>query len=998
MFERNLIIGLGGQGGRSIAAFRREMVKNPEDAARISQAPFRRSGAPCQEVRVSYLYIDSSKDQLRERQQWEQYGESVSLLPEDVIFMDPIRSLEILKHHPAICDGAGDLLEQIRKRFASGGMPFSHTGASQLRRFGRAMFAAHAQTIQAALHARLRDLMNGGSRSDGLCVHIFCSLGGGTGSGCLIDMLTMIHTMAQCYTSEPVHIFVYGYVAGPDECLKNVGCFSENEYATLRDLNAFACGKYHPRMLWSEYAGEPPRRFEPQGYGELLNAVYLSSEYQTRVNLADQVENMARGCFTFISSEGLLPPVAQKAFSGEDLLAAFPGENGRLSYCFSGLATKTWSLPTPSLNVQLSHHYEALVAESWQKGNGRYARMPAKRGAEAAEKALSQNGFRDELDLLMREMADKLQRRAQDIVEKSPCKLADFERLTEMGLEYCDELQSEGLSSAEEARLHDCCQREVARLSREVAEHVSMRVQWRHEADEIWGLGAALEYVGGYITTIRETLQAAKEVGDDKDDLARLKESLKARKREFAKLGSFSRLILRQHVRLFREQAQDLRDCIALPMKAIAQDFLAGFYGELEAALDKVAQSLLTIMKGVEEMRRQAAGKANDVHAALTAQADSPCEKRESVPEHTRSVLDAMEAADLTPYLCSYNEAWCEYFDPVTRAESRAVESLRIQLRARFREHAKELQEREAARLGLPPLQEESILAYLSRIAGSNPAAWDRTLLPQIASFMNSLTPSVALERRGYYLTEPMSPWAGVLLIGLPGDARYDVLVNWLREQISRLVPASLAIRPGGIFMHRHESPWQIRLTYVPYWFPARFATVVPRLHKFYTESQRSSRAKAGLYFPNLEDSAEVAAMPDLLEDLSSNRCGAHGQTAYDVRLGTRIAVENAKGNMVPAVLVSDGIIRMLDPETREYGRLYLEQELQHPTRDFKVELEICLDAAIAENTPEERKMIHQQYREDLERMQLEGHSVNSPEYREAEAECDYVEKRLGLC
>lgn len=71
--KNHLFIGLGGQGGRTLAELRKVMAQRAEDRGRLEQ-----NG-----VKLAFLAIDSSDDVRNTKSYWTDFGSDLSLPPND---------------------------------------------------------------------------------------------------------------------------------------------------------------------------------------------------------------------------------------------------------------------------------------------------------------------------------------------------------------------------------------------------------------------------------------------------------------------------------------------------------------------------------------------------------------------------------------------------------------------------------------------------------------------------------------------------------------------------------------------------------------------------------------------------------------------------------------------------------------------------------------------------------------------------------------------------
>ena len=212
MAKNQLIIGLGGVGGRSIAAFRKATVLHKDDYEKLRGEGYK----------FEYLYIDSNNDCLG-ADNWEIYGKSVKLDPADIVLLKQTSgktapSIRTISGYENIKPWIGDLRSSFAKRSSKVNIDdesldseiFGLDGAGQLRRYGRVLFAINSQTIRQCLQNKLSVLTSGAASE--VDVRIFCTLGGGTGSGSIVDTVTLIQELA--VGGHKYKTFVYPFVAG----------------------------------------------------------------------------------------------------------------------------------------------------------------------------------------------------------------------------------------------------------------------------------------------------------------------------------------------------------------------------------------------------------------------------------------------------------------------------------------------------------------------------------------------------------------------------------------------------------------------------------------------------------------------------------------------------------------------------------------------------------------------------------------------------------------
>src|SRR5262245_24867200 len=233
--KNHLFIGLGGLGGRSIAELRKVMEARHRDVARLKE-----SGADW-----SFLSIDSSSDIWNDRKLWTYFGKDVQLAPEQRIKLRKdglTNSLAQVALRAEISPWLGGIERVNQFIGAEGGDDIP--GANQRRRFGRVLFAMAANDVSNEIFFNKVEPLIQDGRPTSCWFHIFATLAGGTGSGGIVDLVTMIRQKyPSSGTDNGFPIFLYLYVTDSDGRAADVGYFYQNQYCALRDLNALMCGR-----------------------------------------------------------------------------------------------------------------------------------------------------------------------------------------------------------------------------------------------------------------------------------------------------------------------------------------------------------------------------------------------------------------------------------------------------------------------------------------------------------------------------------------------------------------------------------------------------------------------------------------------------------------------------------------------------------------------------------------------------------------------------------
>ncbi len=270
----HLIIGLGGTGGKVLREMRKRIYEEF------------RSNEPGNNVYIDYVYMDSSPTDLDDRSSWKVLGKSVHLGTAQKVSINGINAamLQNINMYPGLKAFLNqndlNLIQQSMGPLITAGI------GGQRRRLGRILMAnnmsdrdnpANFERIIRAAVGRLQDQ----SGDADVTFHVCAGLAGGTGSGSIIDTVSLIRTW---YPFEPapnsrfkMRLFLYI----PERTLANVrhdaGFYQANGYAALQELNALSTGYYHPVSIKGEqdlFSNEVQRLLGSQ---EPFEAAYVYS-------------------------------------------------------------------------------------------------------------------------------------------------------------------------------------------------------------------------------------------------------------------------------------------------------------------------------------------------------------------------------------------------------------------------------------------------------------------------------------------------------------------------------------------------------------------------------------------------------------------------------------------------------------------------------------------------------------------------------------------------
>ncbi len=240
----HLIIGLGGTGGSILRALRKRIYEEF------------RSNTPQGDANIEFLYVDSSLADLNNASDWQTLGASVQLSPAQRLSINGIGSgvLTNLDSYPGI-QSFINRKDQAMLNEGIGAIISEGIGG-QRRRFGRMLIANNMcglpqNTFVGQVHSRVRALKEREDSND-VTFHICAGLGGGTGSGSIVDAVTQVRNEFQRTGDNRTSFKIQLYLYVPETIIQIPGgedsnrFYQPNGYAALLELNAMSVGRYFP--------------------------------------------------------------------------------------------------------------------------------------------------------------------------------------------------------------------------------------------------------------------------------------------------------------------------------------------------------------------------------------------------------------------------------------------------------------------------------------------------------------------------------------------------------------------------------------------------------------------------------------------------------------------------------------------------------------------------------------------------------------------------------
>ncbi len=980
MATNELIIGLGGVGGRSIAAFRRTMEIHEADKKMLADRGYR----------FEYLYIDSNADILNSAS-WKYAGRSYALNASDYILLkanlSENTSLDQITGQENIKNWIGtDFTGLYRKRRGLGETDkalLNLDGAGQLRRLGRALFAMNTGRVHLNLISKIRALQEG-SPSPDINIRIFCTLGGGTGSGSLIDMIAMLHSTG---LAGEKNVFVYPFIAGAAAAAANTGSFYENEYATLRDLNALIVQKYRPDIV--DVYGTQGDVFSPAVTPVKL--VYLSSELSPgSPDLNKQITYMAEACFDAIvysNSYEIDNVNALKALTGEDLVDVTQGESGddgaiERSYRFAALGGKKWCVPTALIRKLLVSEQKMRIFSAHLGGSGDgsfkrdYRKLDLPRGLQDRE-----------TDKVLRQICEGIEKSLKEEYKNTAAENAGKEVNTlSLIREAVKKIigRTHGMSSLPDIRKKFVTpyQRDVAAMMDVVHIKSDQVVQWSGEVAETWGIKELDECLRDYKTDVLGWADGAYSILSD-DDLNKVTElrlnNMQAREAQWEKIGVMTQLLTAKGATMERDQFEDALSLVRLHLRRFQHDIVSGLTDAYSTELGSFQERIEQLRKDLESCKAAELASMASIESELTTPGGGVgnliSDMYEFDPENLRQLREQIgKECQLFAELMtkSPQKHWKLQIGELKNYTRHRLDAYREQMSRDVFDMVCALDQRARNNRGggLKNVLVSSIIQYLSDQGGKNENDWEERLGHKVRKFVQHMRCSSTLQGAG--LTQPQVAPAKAFVIGFPKDASKE-LVEWLKKKIEQSIPTDLQPLPGRLGFYTHQTPDEIRLLYLPYWLPARFAPVVDVIYGEYKKTAKDVNAdKTKVYFANIDNNdygLDSAVRPPLTLAGLPNK-----EMRFKVELARSLFVHNSDvldGEEQKVPLISDDaqdqsgrvhVLRDLSMGVATYDK-FNKAEIAYPGDAFQSAIANALRMAMRSMSEEEKTAVLNQYR-----------------------------------
>lgn len=747
-----LLIGLGGVGGRALLELR-----NREQCKRAQQGD---SSALCCE----YLYLDTSTDVLTSRiddatqtpetELRKDFIDLKNTISADLFTPDDEALFSAGLTEEELSSGEGVLINAIRQRTGTGGS----------RRIGQLLFKGQATLIQQALVYKRDSLQwQGCTRMN---VRLFCSAGGGTGSGCLAEILTLLSRLL----SPKDRLHLYPFIAEHLPNIDDPGSFKENQSALLKELPALP--------LISPAPGTNARP---------AATVYLTSDAAPgSPDLTAQIRRLARACYeTMVHATCRDHTDVADAASGGDALPSPP----RVTV----LGFKTWCCPITLLTKRLAAEFKTTLLSSLLQGTNAQEPSGSAPAAELSFHSALAKQYEQQLLHSALEPIDKLE---QDL---SSGKFAQktFPSQLHDALDEVTQRITEGTTPYAFARFMTESDSQRQEAVRNVLQH---RLSTPASGGGLEGLIAAIGQ-----DTEEQAVSAQRDIPTATDiEQAFLKE-WNAMGILTRHLSSRPKTLAKKWLTSARQHAASIVECAAAPLHELLEESARRHGKEILRNLEKICCELQAEQENTTNLIR-----AIDTRLSAAEQADSDTifaydkasfhallkrmkQKDDILTRHRESLLASI-GEDISNSL--FNSARQSYI--CTHVELERLISV-----------VKEIQQ-EICRSPLSTIApiDYSFTDYLARSGGKTADEWEQHLRPQVHELVNGSTLT--------HTVNETSAQNSALIVLLPRTLQaIPGIHKWLKQAITDEVPAALRAAEHRVIFYPDNSEEEIRILYL---------------------------------------------------------------------------------------------------------------------------------------------------------------------------------------
>lgn len=233
--ENHIIIGLGGTGGRVLAAFRKLMFEKFDGDVKPK------------DMYIDYLYMDSSKQDLemRDPRQWSIMGKSIALDDDSVVripaanlrdYVENCRQFPYLEKWLGNSEDWANIINDPK---------IGEGAAGQKRRLGRLLFANGSPEFNRMVGVKHQALSQNPAGQN-VSFHVVAGLAGGTGSGSVVDVVAQLRHLFPNHQNNKILLYLLLPEEHPNPKWASTDNYQPNGYVALSELSAMDLDVFRP--------------------------------------------------------------------------------------------------------------------------------------------------------------------------------------------------------------------------------------------------------------------------------------------------------------------------------------------------------------------------------------------------------------------------------------------------------------------------------------------------------------------------------------------------------------------------------------------------------------------------------------------------------------------------------------------------------------------------------------------------------------------------------
>ncbi|WP_318479977.1 tubulin-like doman-containing protein [Photobacterium leiognathi] len=342
MSQKNtLLIGVGGTGCEVVRDLKKKLhvewrARGAEDKQIPDMFEFKENIGVEHISRIATLSIDSHADDLAgqgKRSEWVSLGEDITLMGREQVLLKSASVMDTAQNIDLYTGVSPWLRREDEKKYLTNitvGLE-PDCGCNQLRRLGRLALASgdNVDNIISGVANRLERLSGHGGEFV-VDIHIAGSIATGTGGGTMLDIVAQLQSYLS-NTSWRSNIYIHAFTTAADVGDKNTGRFYINQYAALKEYNAFNRSIYKPWDIRNppqskrlsikpvDAGADDTNYYDLKQTYKSLFLVTDTTDRGTKASLPEQIDSTAELLFQLsVRQLGDLPNSIRQALSNED--------------------------------------------------------------------------------------------------------------------------------------------------------------------------------------------------------------------------------------------------------------------------------------------------------------------------------------------------------------------------------------------------------------------------------------------------------------------------------------------------------------------------------------------------------------------------------------------------------------------------------------------------------------------------------------------------------